>query len=163
MKRRAYRSPDGEIDVEVRFTGRMAQLMYGGLSVEELDTDELLKGQLKDRNGRFTGKAPQIIPRQLHDACVRELLKRGEDMVRESFADAINTFRSIATDPNADPGARLKAAQYIWERVAGKLPDKVEVRATVAAWQQDIESIVSEEVGLNGGSRGSNGKKALST
>lgn len=128
---------------EVR--GRMAQLMAGELTIEDLDDQELLTGRIRDKNGGFSGRQPALIPRSFHEAITRELLTRGDQLLRENFIASIETFVSIAKDPNVEPKDRLKAAQYVWERIAGKMPDRVDVKAQIEPWQEDIEKIVSRE------------------
>lgn len=132
---------------EQRVQGRMAQFMHGEITVEDLDDEELLQGRVRDREGMFRGRPPKLIPREFHEAITRELLSRGERIIREHYLKAIDTFVKIAADPNVEPKDRLKAAQYVWERMAGKLPDKVEVKAKVEPWQEDISAIITKEPG----------------
>jgi hypothetical protein len=122
----------------------MAQFLDGELTVEDMDDEELAKGRFRDKNGGFSGRPPAIVPKEFHDACVRRLLQRAEEMTREHFLTAVETFADIASSPAYEPKDRLKAAAYIWERTAGKVPDKVEIKAKLAKWEQDIEGIISE-------------------
>lgn len=130
---------------EHRVQGRMAQFIAGEITVEDLDDEELMRGRIRDINGKFSGPKPKLIPREFHDALVRELLKRGDQLLRENFLMAMDTFFDIAGNKALEPKDRLKAAQYLWERVAGKVPDKVELKAEIAPWQEDIKEIVAKE------------------
>lgn len=111
--------------------------------VETLSPEELIRGQLKDHEGKFRGRPPKWVPAEFYQACVRQLLKQGEEMWRNAFLNSIKAFSDIAQNEALDPKDRLKAAQYVIERVAGKTPDKVEV-AVVQPWEQIIGGIVAE-------------------
>lgn len=128
--------------VEVRVQSpRLARLLAGELRIEDLDDEELARGMPRDKGGKFRGRPPLAIPRELHDRMVAELLKRGNALFREEFISAVKVFAEIAKDTEEDANVRLKAAQYVIERIAGKVPDKVEVRAT-DPWQQIIDDIL---------------------
>lgn len=121
---------DGQIDVRVG--GRYAQLLLpedhpNHLSIEDLDIDELSKGRLKDKDGKFRGRPPKFLPRQIIDAMKKEHYKRVNAVLEESLSDMVKTMRSIALNPKADDAVRLKAAIYVYERFMGKVPDRVEV------------------------------------
>lgn len=128
---------------KVAVQGRMAQFMAGEITMADLDTEELLKGQLRAEDGSFRGRPPKLIPREMHDEMVRELLARGDQLIRESFTDAIQAFKDIAGDKNLEPRDRLKAAQYLWERVAGKLADRVDLKVAMQPWEMDVKGIVA--------------------
>lgn len=133
----------GSQRAEVTVRGRMAQFIAGELTVADLDNEELSKGQFRADDGTFRGRPPKLIPREFHDAIVRELLQRGEAMVREAYTDAIKVFKDIAMDADAPTKDRLKAAQYLWERSAGKVPDRIEVKAQMEPWEGDVKGIVA--------------------
>jgi hypothetical protein len=127
------KKPRTRIRVGRRFTELDAKIRSGEITMREfvamLEPDELVRGRLKDKNGNFSGAPPKWVPSEFHAECVRELLRRGQVMYRENFLDAIKVFTDIAKDVTVDPAQRLKAAQYVWERVEGKVPDRVEVAA----------------------------------
>lgn len=138
---------NGEIDVRVG--GRYAQLLLpedhpDHLSVEDLDTEELAKGRLKDKNGKFSGRPPKFLPRQIVDAMRREHYQRVNAVLEESLSDMVKTMRSIALDPKADDATRLKAAIYVFERFMGKTPDKINI--TTETQVQDIVDDIMYEV-----------------
>ena len=111
--------------------------------VESLSPEELVRGQLKDHDGKFRGRPPKWVPQEFYQACVRQLLKQGDAMWREAFFESIKTFTAIAQNDKLDPKDRLKAAQYVIERVAGKTPEKVEV-SVQQPWETIISGIVAE-------------------
>lgn len=104
---------------------------------------ELARGQLFDSRGGFSGRPPKLVPRAFHDACVRELMKRGKRMYQENYLQAIDAMTSIANDPGVKPSDRLKAAQFVIERLEGKVPERVEI-SQAAPWQEMINGITAE-------------------
>lgn len=117
-------------DYYVRVTGRYALLAQGHLSVEDLDDEELSRGQLKDKNGQFRGRPPKMVPNELLQAMRKEWLSRAEAKLREAlYEGGIKTYVDLAKDTTIDPGVRLRAADRITERTMGKVPDKVQIAA----------------------------------
>lgn len=131
-------------DVTMRVRGRTAMLISGELDVADLDDEELARGRCKDKNGRFTGKPPLVVPRSLHDRMRKELLLRGDKLFAENYTEAVRVMANIAMDPRAENKDRIKAAQYVIERIAGKVPDKVELSAA-DPWQTIIDRIVVDD------------------
>lgn len=113
--------------------------------VEGLSDEELARGQLKDINGRFSGRPPTWVPREFYRACVRELMRRGQTLWRENYVQAIRVMTDIAAGKvkGVSPAERLRAAQYVVERIEGKIPEKLEVSVD-APWADAIVDIVSE-------------------
>jgi hypothetical protein len=133
-----------------RSWGRMLAAMSGtGMTMEEfvetLSPEELVTGKLKDKNGRFAGQPPQWVPREFHRACIRELMRRGKRLWQENYLQAIEAMTAIATGqvPGVKPGDRLKAAQFVIERIEGKVPERLEI-VEDSPWQALIEDIVAD-------------------
>ena len=145
------RPPAGAVDV--RITGRYAMLLDGRLSVEDLDDEELARCQLKDKNGKFTGRPPKVLPAELVRRMKQEYFKRGDEIFERGYAEAVTRLLKMSADPRVDDMVRYKALTYIIERVRGKTPDKVIVEPD-AAWAviaskimvPALESIVDAEV-----------------
>jgi tRNA threonylcarbamoyladenosine modification (KEOPS) complex Pcc1 subunit len=124
--------------------GRYAQLLLpesdpDHLSVEDLDIDELAKGRLKDKNGKFSGRPPKFLPRQIVDAMKKEYYQRVNAVLEESLSDMVKTMRAIALDAKADDAVRLKAAIYVYERFMGKVPDRIQHTA-----ESKVDDIVDD-------------------
>jgi hypothetical protein len=114
-------------DLYVRVTGRYAMLISGALKVEDLDDEELSRGQLRASDGSFRGRPPKILPTELVQAMRREWMSRAQGKLREALLQhGIGTLVDLATT-SIDDGVRLRAAQAIIERTMGKVPDKIEV------------------------------------
>jgi len=117
--------------------GRYAQLLRGEISVEDLDDEEVARGQLRASDGTFRGRPPKAVPADLVQAMRREWLSRAEAKLREALHEhGIGTFVELAKDPLVDAAVRLRAADLIVQRTMGKVPDKV-----VLAAEDPVESL----------------------
>jgi len=119
--------PDARGRREVRISKRMQRLLDGSLPVSELDDEELARGYPRADDGTFRGRPPMMIPRAMQDEIMRRLLKRGQEKLKENYLAAMDQMTEVATDRNLDPAVRLKAAQYVIERLAGKTPERIHV------------------------------------
>jgi hypothetical protein len=131
--------------------------------VEQLDDEELVRGQLRDTDGKFRGRRPAWVPNEFHRACIRELLRRGQTLWRENYLQAIQVLTDIAQDDKQKAADRLKAAMHVIERIEGKIPDKIEVSLD-APWEgiiMDIVAEVSDEQLENGRRRLSGGGRMV--
>lgn len=124
---------------------RWQQLLSGMISVEELDDEELARGQCRDRNGGFTASPPAMVPKEMHDRMVRELFDRADQQLRENLLDVVSTMTDIAKGTAYEPADRIKAATWVFERVRGKVADVV-----VHTQDQPFEHILHA---IAGGSR----------
>lgn len=118
---------------------RVAALLAGTLSVEDLDDEELARGYPRSADGSFRG-APTVIPKIVHDRIVRELFKRADQKLKESLLDVVDTMVSIAQDGELDANVRLKAATYVYERLRGKVPEVV-VTTDTKRWEEVLDGV----------------------
>lgn len=136
----AYNNPE----VQERMT-RYQKFISGLISVKDLDDEELARGQFRDRKGGFSGNPPKQIPREMHDQFVTELFERADMRLREGLVECVNTMVEVATSPVYEAKDRLKAAQWVFERVRGKQADVV-VHTQDKPWEHVFQ-------GISGGSR----------
>lgn len=111
--------------------------------VSNLTPTELARGQLMDKNGNFTGRPPKMVPRQFLNACTKELLKRGATLWKENYVDAINAMTDIAKNTSEKASDRLRAAEFVIERLEGKVPQVVNV-SVEDPWQVALDGVVAE-------------------
>ena len=133
-----------------RAWGRMIDMLEKtGMSMEEfvatLTPEELVRGKLRDKNGTFTGRPPAWVPTEFHRACIRELMRRGKEMWQLNYLEAITAMTEIAAGKvkGASPADRLRAAQFVIERLEGKTPEIVLVGHD-EPWQVLIDDIVAQ-------------------
>jgi hypothetical protein len=106
---------------------RIADLLSGVLSVEDMDDEELARGYPKNRNGTFAGRPPKVIPHAVHQRIQREFYKRMEEKMKVALPDALQALADIATQPNREDRDKLKAIDMILNRIMGKPLEKIEI------------------------------------
>lgn len=134
----------GDIDPPNR---RMVQLIDGELDVAELDDEEVAYGITKCDDGKFSAKAAyhaSRLPKRVKDQMQRELFKRADRLMRGNLLASIEAIIEIATSPGSEDRDRLKAAQYILERIQGKTPDVVTV-SQEKPWEHVLAHVVAGE------------------
>jgi hypothetical protein len=133
-----------------RTWGRMLKMMEDtGETMEQfvegLSNEEIVRGQIKDKNGKFTGAPPKWVPRAFHRACVAELMRRGKRLWQENYLQAIESMTAVATGQIAGttPGERIRAAQFVIERLEGKVPETL-VITNEQPWELVIDDIIAD-------------------
>lgn len=122
-----------------KLSPRMKDLEEGRISIEDLDIEELQRGQLRSADGRFHGPKPHHIPRAMHDLMQRELQKRMQLMFNGKLMVGFDAIVEIAQDTRAGvTRERLAAAQYIIERGIGKIAEKSEVKTEVTVFEHAV-------------------------
>ncbi len=109
---------------------------------EALDSDEVARCQLKDKNGRFTGQAPQRLPPTARAARKRALMENTNAIFEQSVGAAAALLDAVVRDENADIKDRIAAADRILDRGIGPKPQKLEVTAEVKPWEGLVGSIL---------------------
>lgn len=123
---------------------RELMFKHGKLDMSELDDEELAKGQVRKADGTWSNL--RMVPQELHQRMMDELFKRADTRLRENLVAAVDTMAEIAKGSAYEPADRIRAAQFIFERVRGKNPDIV-----VHTQDKPFEMIM--EAVLTGGSR----------
>lgn len=117
-------------------------LLTGQDDISTWDDDELRRGQRKDKNGRFQGRRPKVVPTAVHNELVRRTLNRANEMLRENLHEAIKVLVEIAKDKRAEDKDRLRAVDMIMNRVMGKTPEKINITSEVEPWQEAMDDAV---------------------
>lgn len=126
---------------------RMVQLIDGDLTVAELDDEEVAYGITKCDDGKFSAKAAyhsKKLPKKIQDEMQRELFARATRLLRGNVLASIEAIVEIATSPGSEDRDRMKAAQYIIERIQGKTPDVVQVTQE-KPWEHVLAHVVAGE------------------
>lgn len=95
--------------------------------VDGLDEEELARGQLKAEDGTFKGRPPSLVPREFLLACQREQERRFKEIFSQDVLTVARKYVNIAQDENIPAKDRLKAMQYVMERIFGGIPKDVRV------------------------------------
>lgn len=118
-----------------------ASFQSGKIPWSDLDDEELTRLQLRDVNGEFRGGKPRVIPRELAQLHARELIARNDKLMKEVILKATSVFTDVIDSTTASDADKMKAAQYLHDRILGKTPDKVEVKAELKPWEGVVEEI----------------------
>lgn len=123
---------------------RFHQFRSGTLKVEDWDDEEIARGQLKDRAGGFAGSGRQRFSPREQQAIRRELLRRGQIKLENMYFEGLKILSDIMVGGESDKD-RLKAFQLMQDRVAGKVPERVEVGG-VDAFSEVLASVIDDGV-----------------
>lgn len=134
---------NSEAQKTVAIGGRMLQLLEGEIDVADLDDSELMSGTFRDQSGSLRS-SNKLIPKAMHQELMRRILNRGTERIRSDFFDAIDTVTGIMKNDTVDPAVRLRAANIIIDRVAGKVADKIDLTMEVKKYEHVITEIVRE-------------------
>jgi hypothetical protein len=124
---------------------RYQALVDGQITVEDLDDEELFRGQLRGADGYIRGRHPKAIPWVMHDAFVQQVTQRLERTIVESMPDIVQGLIDIATGGiNDDTGiamdVRAKAQMYLMDRILGRPKERTQVDVNVQArWEQAFQ------------------------
>ena len=125
---------------------RVQQFMSGLISVSDLDDDEIIGAYVRNNEGR------PIINKKLgakfQQQMTQELIRRMHRLMQMKLPNMIKAMIDIAESDFAEPADRIRASQYVIDRVMGKTPDVVFHGGT----DQPYEAILSG-ITLEGGSR----------
>jgi hypothetical protein len=105
----------------------------GELTLDDWDDQELIRGFRRNRNGKF-GPPPKWVPQEVVQEIHRRVLKRGGKKMLQAYLASIDGLIELAVGLEDKPPAesekvRLEAMKELQNRVAGKVPDKVQVSA----------------------------------
>lgn len=140
-KRGAPRKALSKVEAEKRLmTPRMRDLAEGRLSIEDLDWEELTRGQLRDARGGFSGKPPAILPREWHDKLATEIVKGAEAQFRKNFQETMDVLFALIKNPKTPAREKLAAVIYAQERTIGRVVEKRETKTEVTVFEQLVES-----------------------
>lgn len=121
-------SPNGRVTVSANLNPRTVALLAGDISVEDLDDLELARGVCRNPDGKIPKNPPKLVPRSMHQRMQRELFERSDTRLREGLIDAVESITAMIADKDVSSADRLKAAQWLFERLRGKTPDVVEFK-----------------------------------
>lgn len=117
---------------------RWQDFQAGRLKVEDLDWEELTRGQLRNESGNFRGGKPQILPKAFHDELLRRAQVHGQEVLTRNLDVALNSLVHLAQ--YGESRERLGASQYITDRVMGLMTQKTETKTEITVFADAIKS-----------------------
>ncbi len=131
----------------IRLSPTVAGAVYDGVSFDDWDDEELMRGRRRNKHGKFTGRPPLVIAASMHQELNRRRFSRAHQIMASSLADAAAMLGSIVRDEQAAPADRIRAAEVLFDRVLGKPRESVslDIAATsTPKWQLALaQGIVS--------------------
>ena len=118
-------------------------LINGEITVADLSMDELRLGKIAKEDGSMPNGPAKALPgnivaqmrRELNERLLNEFNKHGQDAI-DTIIEVMYAGEGASSGPMQKDGTgRLKAAQYVIERIVGKIPDKLETTQNVTIWQ----------------------------
>jgi hypothetical protein len=133
---------------EVTAAERLAYFLSGALGPEDLTDDEVLRCQIVGRNGKFSGRGANMVPRKMVAMIQRELKWRMEQKFQSHVDEAVDTIVDIMREGEGEQYSigqkagtkRLDAAKYVVERFLGPIPKEVHISDERTPWQDALES-----------------------
>lgn len=115
----------------------------GYLTVKDLDDEELRYGRCRDESGYIpkTKNKTRLIPQDKYDEMIAEHEARFKQKLRQNLDNMLEIMVEIAEDDTVEPRDRFEAAKYIFERTAGKTPDKLDVRISAKPWETMLQQV----------------------
>lgn len=142
----AARKESARIAKEAKDAGVKSPLQRfrdGEYPVSEWTDEEVFKGRPINLDGTFGGTFPNFTGRQ-NQQIKAELLKRGQREMDSMFKDVVKVLHQVALHGDTD-AARVKAADLLMQRVAGRVPERIEVKSS-DPWQDILDDIMDDEV-----------------
>lgn len=130
----------------VRVAGSTIDIIKDPDQIKDWDDEELERGRRRDKNGRFTGSAPTIIPMECFRELNRRRLAKAQQMMSQGVEPALEALLAIVGNPRSDDRDRIAAAKILLERGLGKEPQKMDVTVETPKWLQALQGgIVATE------------------
>ena len=96
-------------------------------SIKEWDMEELRRGRRRDRNGKFTGRDPVVVPTNCYREILRRQIREAEVTMAQNLNKGAEALVKIATSPMTENRDKIAAIKLLIERVMGKMPEKLEL------------------------------------
>lgn len=117
---------------------RWQDYQAGRLKVEDLDWEELTRGQIRNASGNFRGGQPKVLPKAFHDELLRRAKEHGQEFFTRNLDVALNSLVHLAR--YGEDREKLGASTYITDRVMGLMTQKQEVEQTVTVFHDAVQS-----------------------
>lgn len=115
---------------------RWQDYQAGRLKVEDLDWEELTRGQLRNASGNFRGGQPQTLPKAFHDELLRRAKEHGQEYFTRNIDVALGSLVHLAQ--YGESRERLGASIYITDRVMGLMTQKTENKTEITVFGDAI-------------------------
>jgi len=111
----------------IRIGATTADLIDHPETIRDWDDEELHRGRKRDKNGKFTGRDPLVVPTDCYREMMRRQLRKAQMLLGEHLEEAVTALTDIIKHSRAEDKDKIKAAQLLIDRVMGKNPETIEV------------------------------------
>ena len=123
---------------------RVQKFMAGIITTADLDDDEVIGAYVRNDEGRPI--TSRVIGVKFQQQITQELIKRMNSFMQMKLPNMIKAMTDIAESDFAEPAGRIKAAQWVAERVIGKQPEVLAISVS----DKPVDQIIGQ---ITGGSR----------
>lgn len=129
---------------KVTINTRYQEFVDGTLTIDDLDDEEIMRGQLRTVAGDFRGRPPAYVPISFAKAIAEKQRQMVFVELGRKVLKALNTLDEVMSRQHPQPGdnARVAAARLVLEYNIGKVPDKVELKAEISTWEQNVGELI---------------------
>lgn len=124
---------------------RMQAFIDGTITLDDMDDEEIARGQFRAEDGTFRGRPTDMVPRKFYNAVVAETIKRTNEKFRAEIEPSLKALKDIRDNPRLPADARYKSAVHLLERAVGKVPEKTEMKVELAPWEKDIDELFFDD------------------
>lgn len=128
-----------------KISPRYQQFMDGTLTMDDLDDEEIMRGQIRAKDGSFRGQPPQMVPREFS----RQLIIARQDVFNKTIAPmvvtALNTLNEVMGGRGrlgSQDSARVSAAKLVLERAIGRVPEQIQIQAEIQTWEKYANEVL---------------------
>jgi hypothetical protein len=119
---------------------RFDLLKSGELTVRDLDDEEIVRCQTRDRAGGFTFSHQQVMPDPLAIQIRRELFRRAQRAFDAGLIPSIAVLQKIMQDEEFRGSDRIRAAEVFQDRTLGRVSQHIAVHTDVE-WGDTFEGV----------------------
>lgn len=96
--------------------------------LEEWDEEELARGRPRDKNGKFTGRAPTWVSREMHEAIVGRFKEVVKTNMNTQTVTALTVIHRLISNEDVDlrgrplvpPSVKAELSKWLVEHIIGK-------------------------------------------
>jgi hypothetical protein len=118
------------------------RLLTGQEDLSAWDDEELLRGMKRDRNGKFTGRPPDVVPTVVHREITRRQMSRAAELLRDNVVAAVEVLVELIQGADTEDKDKLKAIEIIMDRVMGKAPVHVDIDVTQSQFDEAVAEVL---------------------
>jgi len=126
----------------IRLGQTNSAILAGNVDLTKWSDEELARGQRRDKNGRFQGRPPKVVPMVVYKELARRQTEAVHKHLRDNILEAAHVLTEMIRNPAVDDGTKVKAITMVFDRVLGKAPEKVEIAMTDPI-AEDLAAIVT--------------------